>query len=125
MVEAALILPLLFLLIFGLVEFGRAYNAKVTLTHAAREGVRELALHNIPADAEERARNTATSLHEPNMDFFYGDRPGDTPGDFVDNCGVAGFPVKFTITYEFNYSIPFFSGDTLNLESSGVMRCSG
>ncbi|MBT8216030.1 MAG: pilus assembly protein, partial [Acidimicrobiia bacterium] len=34
MVEFALILPLLLLLVFGTIEFGRAYNAQNTLTHA-------------------------------------------------------------------------------------------
>ena len=42
--EFALIAPLLILLLFGIVDFGRGYNAQVTLTHAAREGVRECSL---------------------------------------------------------------------------------
>ena len=113
MVEAALILPLLFLLIFGMVEFGRAYNAKVTVTHAAREGVRELALHNDPDAAVAVATATATSLDPLSMTF--------TPG----SCTVDGDPVEFTVSYEFDMSIPFFGQDTLNLESTAVMRCSG
>jgi Flp pilus assembly protein TadG len=40
MVEFALILPLLMLVLFGIVEFGRAWNAKQVLTDAAREGAR-------------------------------------------------------------------------------------
>ena len=113
MVEAALILPLLFLLIFGMVEFGRAYNAKVTVTHAAREGVRELALHNDPAAAEAVATATAPSLDPALMSFTSG------------SCDTDGDPVEFTIEYPFNYSIPFFGEDTLTLESTAVMRCSG
>ena len=38
--EFALILPLLMVLLFGIVEFGRAWNAKQVLTDAAREGAR-------------------------------------------------------------------------------------
>ena len=52
MVEFALILPLLVLLIFGLVEFGRGYNAQITLTHAAREGVRTLAVTKDAGEAD-------------------------------------------------------------------------
>ncbi|HEX9180374.1 MAG TPA: TadE family protein, partial [Burkholderiales bacterium] len=40
LVEFALILPLLMLVLFGIVEFGRAWNAKQVLTDAAREGAR-------------------------------------------------------------------------------------
>jgi len=113
MVEAALILPLLFLLIFGMVEFGRAYNAKVTVTHAAREGVRELALHNDPIAAVAVATATATSLDPALMTFTSG------------SCTVDGDPVEFAIEYPFSYAIPFFGGGTFNLESTAVMRCSG
>jgi len=37
-VEFAIMLPLLLLLIFGIIDFGRALNAQVTITQAAREG---------------------------------------------------------------------------------------
>jgi Flp pilus assembly protein TadG len=43
-VEFALLLPVLLLLIFGIVDFGRAINAQITLTQAAREGARLAAL---------------------------------------------------------------------------------
>src|SRR5579859_1395033 len=43
-VEFALLLPLLLLLIFGIIDFGRALNAQITLTQAAREGARMAAL---------------------------------------------------------------------------------
>jgi len=38
--EFALILPVLFLLIAGIIEFGRGWNIKQALTDAAREGAR-------------------------------------------------------------------------------------
>lgn len=40
LVEFALLLPLVMLLLIGIVEFGRAWQAKQTLTDAAREGAR-------------------------------------------------------------------------------------
>ena len=43
-VEMALVLPLLLLLIFGIIEFGFIFNRKITIDHAAREGVRHLAI---------------------------------------------------------------------------------
>lgn len=39
-VEFALILPLFLVLVFGVIEFGRAYIVYVTVTNAAREGAR-------------------------------------------------------------------------------------
>jgi len=38
--EAAVVLPLVFLLLLGIYWFGRAYNIYATITHAAREGAR-------------------------------------------------------------------------------------
>ena len=38
--EAAIVLPLVFMLLLGIYWFGRAYNAYATITHAAREGAR-------------------------------------------------------------------------------------
>ena len=43
-VEFALVLPLLLLLVLGIIDFGRLYFTQITLTDAAREGVRVLAL---------------------------------------------------------------------------------
>lgn len=43
-VEFALVLPLLLLVVLGIIDFGRALNAQITLTQAAREGARLAAL---------------------------------------------------------------------------------
>src|SRR6266571_8289178 len=40
MVEFALGLPLLLMVVFAIVDFGRAYSVYVTITNAAREGAR-------------------------------------------------------------------------------------
>ncbi len=45
-VEMALLLPLLIIIAFGVIDFGRAFNAQVTLTQAAREGSRLAAVCN-------------------------------------------------------------------------------
>jgi Flp pilus assembly protein TadG len=36
--EAALVLPIVFMLLFGIIWFGRAFNVYTTITYAAREG---------------------------------------------------------------------------------------
>lgn len=43
-VEMALVLPLIVFLVFGIIDFGRMFNAQITLTEAAREGARATSL---------------------------------------------------------------------------------
>ncbi len=112
-VEFALILPILILLVFGTIEFGRAYNAKVTLTHAAREGVRELAINRDPVAAEDAAVFAASStLQASNITVT---QTFCNPGE----------PVELVVGYPLQYDIPLFGSGTLNLTSKGVMRCGG
>jgi Flp pilus assembly protein TadG len=40
MVEFALVLPILLMVLLGIVDFGRAWNARQVITNAAREGAR-------------------------------------------------------------------------------------
>ena len=58
-VEFALVMPLLFLLIFGIIDFGRMWNMQIALTQGAREGVRVLALGGSIADATGRTQAAA------------------------------------------------------------------
>ena len=60
-VEFALLLPLLLLLVFGIIDFGRALNAQITLTQAAREGARLDALGQ--PNVVSRTQAAATGLN--------------------------------------------------------------
>lgn len=112
MVEFAIILPLLIMLVFGIVEFGRAYNANISLTHAAREGVREYAITQDAAAGTAAALNAATSLDSGAMVVT------------VSACN-PGDPTTMRIRYPFQLSIPFFPSSALQLGAEGVMRCGG
>jgi Flp pilus assembly protein TadG len=61
-VEFALLLPVLLLIIFGVIDFGRAINAQITLTQAAREGARLAALGYSTSAVTSRAQSAATGL---------------------------------------------------------------
>lgn len=64
LVEFALIVPLFLVLLFGMVEFGRAWMTKNILTGAAREAVRVFAVTPTPYDnsaAISRAVNILSS----------------------------------------------------------------
>jgi Flp pilus assembly protein TadG len=112
MVEFALILPVLVLLIFGLVEFGRGYNAQITLTHAAREGVRTLAVTKDSGEAVQATKDAATSLNPAQVSVS---TTACNPGDST----------TVNATYPFTYNIPLFGTNTITLTGKGVMRCGG
>ena len=57
-VEFALLAPVLVMLLLGIMEFGRAYNAQVTLSSAAREGVRVMAINNNASRRPDRSERT-------------------------------------------------------------------
>jgi Flp pilus assembly protein TadG len=112
MVEFAIIAPLLLLLVFGIIEFGRAYNAQNSLTHAAREGAREYAITQDGQAGIATAKAAATSLDPTKITATL------TP------C-VSGDPATITLEYPFTLQIAFFPVSTLNMQSQGVMRCGG
>ncbi len=112
MVELAIVLPLLLALIFGIIEFGRAYNNQLTLTHAAREGVREYALTQDSAVGIATAKAAATTL-DPNLMTVT-----------VTACN-EGQPTTLRITYPFQLFIPLFPSQPITLAAEGAMRCGG
>ena len=60
LVEMAMVLPVLALLTFGLLDFGRAYYFQVSITNAAREGAR-VAILNIYTGPQNPTCSTANS----------------------------------------------------------------
>ena len=118
-VEFALIVPLLIVLVLGIAEFGRAFQVQGTLSAAAREGVRVMALQNDPAAAKTAVRNAATSLDPTITDAEITISPSSCPAV---NSGSTS--VQLTISYPMPYLTGFF-GSGLNLTGTGVMRCDG
>ena len=116
MVEFALVLPVLIVLLFGIIEFTRAYNAKTSMTHAAREGARTLALKGSVSDAQARVRATSPSLNHANVTIT------TTPASGV--C-TPGQTVTVVVSYRMPYSIPLFRKGDWDLKETGVMRCGG
>jgi Flp pilus assembly protein TadG len=60
--EFALILPILLLIIFGVVDFGRAIYAYNAVSNAAREGGRTAIVNQTASDIRSRAIQQATAL---------------------------------------------------------------
>jgi len=119
-VEFALVVPLLIVLVLGIAEFGRAFQVQGTLSAAAREGVRVMALQNDQAAAKTAVRNAASSLNPTITDAeITVDPPTGCP---TVNAGSTS--VRLTISYPMPYLTGFF-GSGLNLTGTGVMRCDG
>lgn len=76
MVEFALILPLLILLLFGILDLGRAVYAYSTINNAAREGARWAIVDQTVADIRTEAANQGVGL---------GITPGAIEVTFVNN----------------------------------------
>ena len=116
MVEFALVLPILMMFIFGIVEFGRGYNARIELTAAVREGVRTAALGGTAADTEARTRAAAVGL--TGVIRF-------TPTEIL--CTGTPLPQNavVAVAYAFTYDIPFVGRKTKDITATGVMRCGG
>jgi Flp pilus assembly protein TadG len=122
-VEFALVLPLLLLLVCGIIDFGRALNAQITLTQAAREGARLGALGYSSAAIQARAAAAAPDLSGVNVTIAASCAPGAGP--------AANAQVN--VSYSFSFITPIGAiagllgggglGAPVVLTASGVMPC--
>jgi len=115
-VEFALVLPLLVLLVFGIAEFGRAFYIQSTISGAAREGVRRIALAD-PSDPTGTGAATTALGGLTGASLNPGSTCPDPPGATPPNT-------TFTITYPFTFVTGLF-GSSITLTGKGVMRCNG
>lgn len=125
-VEFALLLPLLLLILLGTLEFGRAFNAHISLTQATREGVRVMAITGDPDDAR-TATIAAAGPVQPapsagQITIASRDLDSAAAPTLIDEC-VAGNQVTVSIDYDLATITGFFG--PLQLTSRGVMQCGG
>ena len=119
-VEFALLLPLLLLIVFGIVDFGRALNAQITLTQAAREGARLAALGEPNVASGTQA--AATGLNPVTV--------------IVTACPAGALPTANAVVqvrYAFSFITPIGAiagiigggglGAPITLTAQGVMPC--
>ncbi len=67
MVEFSLVITMLLVLIFGIIDFGRAYLCYVEVTNAAREGARLGVTGATTAAIKTQAKNTAGPFNDANF----------------------------------------------------------
>ncbi len=122
-VEFALVLPVLLLIVFGIIDFGRALNAQIELTGAAREGVRLAALGYPDAAIQARVAAAAPELSGVTVTVAASCAPGAGP--------AANAQVD--VSYSFTFITPigavanYIGGSSLGapivLTAQGVMPC--
>jgi len=130
LVEFALLLPILVLIIFGVLELGRAFFAFIAITNAAREGARVFTF-----------RPDVTTLANVNtaVNYEIGSSPLVSTSNIASiqvQCGSAYTlvttdaalkacpkeqPVRVTITYNHNLIFRLFFPATLTLRRSAEM----
>jgi Flp pilus assembly protein TadG len=98
MVEFALVLPLLLMILFGIIQFGIAYNNYLTVTDAARVGARKAAVSRTSPDpagaAVQAAKSSAPDLDQSLLGVSV-------------NTGSwsPGSPVAVRVTYPYSIKI--------------------
>jgi Flp pilus assembly protein TadG len=118
-VEFAFIVPLLLVLVLGIAEFGHAFQVQGTLTAAAREGARVMALQNDPAAARAAVRAATPTLDPGVTNAQITVTPAACPA-----TGPARTNVRVTVEYPMPFLTDFFGAD-IGLTGTGVMRCNG
>ncbi len=102
LVEVALLFPLLLILLLGLLDFGRAYYAMVSIRDAADEGASYAAINPDDLDGIRRraAEATVGLIEVEETDIFVSYPDGQ----------ALGSPVVVRVDYEMTLFTPFVNG---------------
>lgn len=114
-----MLLPVLLLLVFGIIDFGRALNAQITLTQAAREGARLAALGQ--SNVVSGTQAAATGLSPVTVSVT------SCPANAgVGVNAVVGVSYTFSFVTPINAIVGLFGssvGSAITLTAQGVMPC--
>jgi len=112
-VEFALVAPILLALVGGIVEFSHVYNLQISVTQAAREAARTMAVKN-----DQGLARTAGTTGAPGLD------PAAFTFTFTPGACAKDVTAKVTVTYTGTALTGMF-GNTLTVTGEGAMRCGG
>jgi hypothetical protein len=114
LVEFALVLPLLLLLLFGLVDFGKAFNYWIDETHLANEGARWAAVNKNPGGSSLQAyiQSQGDSPELRNGGTSWVPSPASVYICFPSGTSNVGDPVRVIVSAGYNW-MPFL-GNRLN-----------
>ncbi|MET1156367.1 TadE/TadG family type IV pilus assembly protein [Arthrobacter sp.] len=112
-VEFGIVAPILLLLLGGIVEFSHMYNLQISVTQAAREAARTMAVEQDDAAAIAAGIAGAPGLNAASFDF-----------DFTGVCDGTPGNAAVTVTYTAG-ALTGLLGASLTLQGEGSMRCGG
>ncbi len=121
-VEMALVLPILIMLIFGIVEFGRILNTYMIVTNLSREGAREGAVGGTDTEITNAVQNGT------NADQFDTGLMSITIDPPAMSERPRGSAVKVTVSYPVDIIAPVIGpiiGDPFIVTSQTTMRVEG
>jgi len=115
LVEFAIVLPIFILILIGTVEFGIVLHDYLILQNASREGARSAAVGISEPAIEQRVRDFAFQLNNPNLTI-----------EVINAQGVRGS----TVTVRASYPVPLITplmknlvgSSNFNLRSETLMR---
>jgi len=108
LVEFALILPVMLILIFALVDFGRGFYTWLVVTNAAREGARVGATQQGPSAIQTRINDSISGLDSSLLSIT-----------LTNVQGARGTPVEVDLVYDFAFVTPL--GDLIAFVSGGTL----
>ena len=113
LVEFALTLSLLMLILLGMLDLGRAYNAYVIITNAARNGAYFGSFH--PTDSSGIKQRVVLEAQDSGVALT-------TSNVTIATTGVSLTPIAVTVNYNFDLMTAFLPGlEVLTLHSTAKM----
>jgi len=101
-VEFALMAPVIFLLLFGIIDFGMALNHRITLEHAVREGARFAAVTTDCAAIQQRtAERAGTIISQDEVTVSY----HEPDGADITTAATAGDEVRVSAPFEWEFPL--------------------
>jgi Flp pilus assembly protein TadG len=110
-VEFGLLLPLLMIILGGVIDMGFYFNAQISATHAAREGVRVESITTTPGTGAAAATSAYSAINAPLV--------GVTPT----SCPNAASRAAMSVVAEYDFILLPFGSRQVN--GQAVMRCGG
>lgn len=116
LVEMAFVLPILLMIVMGIVEFGRIFNAYLIVTNASREGARYASVNSTDLEVINAIETLTSTLNQSQMSIsIYPDYGSRTSGN----------PVEVSIDYNIDIIAPIIGvilPDPFIVSSNTTMR---
>jgi Flp pilus assembly protein TadG len=125
MVEFALVLPVLCVLVFGMLDFGRALNYWIDETHLANEGARWAAVDRNPGPESTLQQAIHGQIDTQELKTG-GVRSGPSGSaevciDYPNGTSAVGDPVRVRVVSDFRF-LALLGLATVDLEGEAIMR---